>query len=65
MALPEDSPYRAVADRSYRPKVATDDARWELALPLFLEILAADPRNTSESKRLLDGRRCTLARHMY
>ncbi len=65
MALPEGNPYRAVADRSYRPRLATDDARWALALPLFIEILAADPRRTSDSKRLLDGRRCTLARHVY
>lgn len=65
MALPEGNPYRAVAERSYRPKLVTDDAQWELALPLFIEILAADPRRTSDSKRLLDGRRCTLARHVY
>lgn len=65
MALPEGNPYRAVAERSYRPRLATDDAQWELALPLFIEILAADPRRTSDSKRLLDGRRCTLARHVY
>ncbi len=65
MALPDGNPYRAVAERSYRPKLATDDAQWELALPLFVEILAADPRRTSDSKRLLDGRRCTLARHVY
>lgn len=65
MALPEGNPYRAVAERSYRPRLATDDAQWEQALPLFLEILAADPRRTSDSKRLLDGRRCTLARHVY
>lgn len=65
MALPEGNPYRAVAERSYRPRFASDDGQWERALPLFMEILAADPKRDSESRRLLDGRRCTLARHLY
>ncbi|MGC2191908.1 MAG: hypothetical protein WA751_06215 [Candidatus Dormiibacterota bacterium] len=65
MALPKGNKYRAVAERSYRPKMAPDDEQWERGLPLLLEILAADPKRSSQNPRLLDGRRAALARHVY
>lgn len=65
MALPEGHEYRAVAERSYRPKKAPDLERWELAYPLYVEILAADPRRLTDNSRLLNNRRATLARHVY
>jgi len=65
MALPEGNKYREVAERSYRPRIAPIDEQWERAVPLLLEILAADPKRFSQSPRLLDGRRAALARHIY
>lgn len=65
MALPEGNKYRLVAEQRYRPRTAPDDRQWERALPLLLEILAADPKRFSQSPRLLDGRRAALARHVY
>ena len=65
MALPEGNKYREVAERSYRPRIAPIDDQWERAVPLLLEILAADPKRFSQSPRLLDGRRAALARHIY
>lgn len=65
LSLPVGNAYRAVAEHSYRPKVAPDDAQWERALPLLLQILAADPRRFTEAPRLLNGRRAALSRHVY
>ena len=65
MALPESHKYRAVADKSYRPRAALDGAQWELAYPLFVQILAADPRALTDERRVLDIRRAGLARHLY
>ena len=65
MALPEGHKYRAVADRSYRPKQAANDDQWQLAFPLYAEILAADPRALTDHWRLLTSRRAALARHVY
>jgi hypothetical protein len=65
MALPEGHKYRALADRSYRPKFASNDAQWELARPLLIQILAADPRRVDDRQRVLDIRRAVLARHLY
>ena len=65
MALPEGNKYRLVAEKRYRPSIAPDDQQWQRALPLLLEILAADPKRFSQSPRLLDGRRAALARHLY
>ena len=65
MALPEGNKYRLVAEERYRPKIAPNDDQWRRCLPLLLEILAADPKRFSQSKRLLDGRRAALARHVY
>ena len=65
MALPEGHKYRAVAEKSYRPKAALNDAQWELAYPLLVQILAADPRALTDTRRVLDIRRSALARHLY
>lgn len=65
MALPEGHQFRAVADRSYRPKKAPNLEQWERAFPLYVEILAADPRRLTDNWRLLTTRRATLARHLY
>jgi hypothetical protein len=65
MALPEGNKYREVAERSYRPRIAPIDDQWERAVPLLVEILAADPKRFSQSPRLLDGRRSALSRHIY
>ncbi len=61
MALPEPHPFRAVADKSYRPKMAPDEAQWERAFPLFVRILAADPRALTDHSRTLGCRRSALA----
>lgn len=65
LALPDGHQFRAVADRSYRPKRADDDAQWERAYPLLVEILAADPRRLTDNYRRLEVRRAALARHVY
>jgi hypothetical protein len=65
MTLPKGHEYRAVADRSYRPKKAPNDEQWERAFPLYAEILAADPRRLTDNSRLLLTRRASLARHLY
>jgi len=65
MALPEGNVYRAVAEGKYRPRLALDGERWERTVPLLLQILAADPRRTSDAPRLLDTRRSALSRHLY
>jgi hypothetical protein len=65
MALPEAHLFRAVADKSYRPKMAPDKAQWERAFPLFVQILAADPRALTDQCRTLCSRRAALARHLY
>lgn len=65
MALPEGHLFRAVADRSYRPKNAPNGDQWELAYPLLIEILSADPRRLTDGHLLLGSRRAVLARHLY
>jgi len=65
MALPEPHPFRAVSDKSYRTKMAPDEAQWERAFPLFVLILAADPRALTDHSRTLGCRRSALARHLY
>jgi len=65
LALPEGHRYRAVGDRSYRPRKASDDVVWERAFPLFAQILAADPRVLTDERRLVSTRRSALARHLY
>ena len=65
LSLPKGHQFRAVADRSYRPRVCPNEEQWELAFPLFVEILAADPRRLTDDERLLSTRRATLARHLY
>jgi hypothetical protein len=65
LALPEGHQFRAVADRSYRPKKADDDKQWERAYPLLIEILAADPRRLTDDHRAMETRRAALARHVY
>ncbi len=65
MALPEGHAYRAVADRSYRPKRAENTEQWERAFPLYVAILSVDPRRLTDNSRLLNTRRATLARHIY
>ena len=65
LTLPEGHTYRAVADRSYRPKRASNEEQWQQAFPLYAEILAADPRALTDHWRLLTTRRAALARHVY
>jgi len=65
LALPESHFYRAVGDRSYHPQKAPNEAVWELAFPLFAQIIAADPRAHTDERRQLNTRRSALARHLY
>ena len=65
MALPEGNKYRLVAEERYRPRKAGDDAQWQRAVPVLVEILAADPKRTVSDQRILNVRRATLARHVY
>lgn len=65
MALPEGHKYRALADRSYRPKHAPNDEQWELAYQLLVEILAADPGLDQVDQRTVRTRRGALATHLY
>lgn len=63
-SLPEDHPYRALAEGAYRPAHATDDARWALAQRAVVAVLAVDTPHATGDLRYAASQRnalCALA----